>query len=164
MASPDPLADTLDEGEVTPREPIRRARTRTPIAITVPRADTPPDAVLARAVESLRADDPCWGFAHEVKAAIDAHDARLAELDRRTQRKRWRRAVRWLATMVPVGLLGTAAWFVVDAIADARVAAAAHAKLVAEHAQLLVDVALIKTEVAVHAAAIDLLKLLRGIQ
>ena len=57
----------------------RRARVRTPIS--VPRAETPDDDVLARAVASLRAEDPAWSFAHEVKGAIDDLRTRAAELE-----------------------------------------------------------------------------------
>ena len=72
----DELADTHDETEDVD---TRRARARTPIS--VPRAETPDDDVLARAVASLRAEDPAWSFAHEVKGAIDDLRTRAAELE-----------------------------------------------------------------------------------
>lgn len=102
------LDDTLDEAEV---ERPSRTRLRTPIS--VPRAETPDDDVLARAVEAIREGDPCWNFAHQVKAAIDAHADRVAHLeritaehaadrarldaiDKRTSPPRWRR---WAASL-----------------------------------------------------------------
>lgn len=114
------LDDTLDEAEVA-HPP--RPRLRTPIS--VPRADTPDDDVLARAVEAIREGDPCWNFAHQVKAAIDAHADRVAQLehvaaehaadrarldaiDKRTSPPRWRRWVTLIGKALGAGAITAA--------------------------------------------------------
>lgn len=150
------LDDTHDESE----PPRRRLRILTPI----PRTTPPDDDVLAAAERAIQGADPEWAIGRAVMAALHSLDARTAVLESRTAPKKpWRLRARALLLAVPVSAVLAIAVYGVNAVADARVAAAADARLLLEHAQMLIDVAWLKTQVAVLDAAIDLLKLIRGL-
>lgn len=131
------LDDTHDEG--APRAVRVRVRT--------------PDMLSAELVAELVT----------IRRQLAGLESRLLDVEHRTAPKKpWRRKVRALVMAVPISAVAAAAIYAVNAIADARVAAAKHLLLVAEVTRHTVEILALQLQVAAHDAAIKLLSLLRG--
>ena len=104
---------------------MTRRRHRTPLAvpIAVPRAVTPADEVLRRAVDEIRRQDPEWAVAKQVADALADVGDRIASLEdaREALEHTRRRLIGWVLGSIggAVSALGVALWFAFGVAGDA---------------------------------------------